>query len=596
MDDSHAYKEVTMMNASRRPCRLGPFCALMLMSGAALAADSVRYSTYLGGSRQDQGQAIAVDALGNAYAVGTTLSTDFPVHGGQGNSPDESMYHPLDSFLTELSPDGSLLFSTYLVAGHHGDFYDDTVQDVAAGPGGRIYATGWIDYGEDIEVFVQAIKPGGGGYFLYLIGERTDQAFAIATDSSGNAYVTGVTSSFWFPTGRPNMVLRGGSDTFIVKLDPRANIVYARLLGIDGSSTRSTGIAVDSAGQVTVTGTVTPGKFPAVNATQPAFGGGASDAFVARLDPSGSALVYSTYLGGGAADQGLSVAVDATGNAYVTGATSSADFPTTAGALQTSLNGDQDIFVAQLDSAGRLVYSTYLGGSGSEQPRALALDSSGAIYLASVTSSGDSPLLDSDNPGCRNGLVARLDLRRSLVVDTACVSGADIQDIAVTPEGSVHVTGRTMGGLLTVNPFQPFHAGQGDAFVTRLELNQPPICSAAFASPATIWPPNGQLVPVSILGVTDPDGDPVILTITGVRQDEPLQGNANAFGIGTPNVSVRVDRSGQGDGRVYHLQFEARDAAGASCAGAVSVCVPHDRRPGAACGDGGALFSSAGAR
>lgn len=582
-----------MMNASRRSCWLGSFCAWMLMSGAALAADSVHYSTYLGGSREDQGKAIAVDAAGNAYAVGTTLSTDFPIHGGRGNNPNENIYRPLDSFLSELSPDGSLLFSTYLIAGHQGDLYGDTVQDIAAGPGGTIYTTGWIDYGEDIEVFVQAIKPGGGGYFTYLIGERTDQAFAIAIDSSGNAYVTGVTSSFWFPTGRPNMVLHG-SDTFVVKLSPQVQIVYARLLGVDGSSARPTGIAVDSTGQVTVTGTVTPWKFPVVNATQESFGGGASDAFVARLDPSGSTLVYSTYLGGGAADQGLSVAVDATGNAYVTGTTSSADFPTTAGALQTSLDGAEDVFVTQLDPSGRLVYSTFLGGSGGEQPRALALDPSGGVYLASITSSGDSPLLDPENPGCRNGMIARLDLRRSLVVDTACLSGADIQDIAVTPEGSVHVTGRTMGGLHTVNPFQPFHAGQGDAFVTRIELNQPPTCSAAFASPATIWPPNGQLVPLSILGVTDPDGDPVSLTITGVRQDEPLQGAANALGIGTPIASVRADRSGKGDGRVYHLHFEARDAAGATCAGAVSVCVPHDRRPGATCGDGGALFNSGG--
>jgi hypothetical protein len=564
-----------MNDSSRKPRLLALLCGLALASGAAQAADPIRYSTYLGGSRYDEGRAIAVDAAGNAYAVGTTLSTNFPVQGGQGNNPNEFPYRPLDSFLSELSPDGDLIFSTYLLAGFQGDLYGDTIEDIALGPGGRLYMTGWIDYGEDVEVFVRAIGPDGGGYTRYLIGEALDQAFSITVDSSGNAYLTGFTTSFWFPSEKPNGILGGGlGDAFVVKLDPRGAVVYVSLLGVGGRASTPAKIAVDSAGQAIVTGTA------------------GSDAYVAKLNPSGSSFVYFTYLGGAASDTGLSVSVDASDNVYVTGTTRSADFQITAGALQTSLNGLEDLFVAKLDPAGRLVYSTFLGGSGSEQPIALALGRSGAVYLASATSSGDSPLLDPDNPGCANALVSRLDLQRSLIVNTACVPGATIKDIAVAPDGSVHATGTAEGGLPVVNAVQPFPAGEGDAFVIRIDLNQPPDCTAASASPATLWPANGRFIPVSIQGVTDPDGDPVAITITSVRQDEPLHGAVNAYGIGAPTVQLRADRDGKGDGRVYRIRFEANDGNGGTCTGTVTVCVPHDQGAGKVCGDGGALFNS----
>ncbi|HEX3554649.1 MAG TPA: hypothetical protein VIA62_15610, partial [Thermoanaerobaculia bacterium] len=111
-----------------------------------------------------------------------------------------------------------------------------------------------------------------------------------------------------------------------------------------------------------------------------------------------------------------------------------------------------------------------------------------------------------------------------------------------------------------------------------------------------LWPPNGWLVPILIFGVTDPDGDPVTLAITAVRQDEPLTraGAPDATGIGTALPSVRADRAGNGDGRVYHISFQARDPQGASCTGMVTVCVPHDQGQGRACGDGGGLFDSIG--
>src|SRR5207249_3319579 len=125
--------------------------------------------------------------------------------------------------------------------------------------------------------------------------------------------------------------------------------------------------------------------------------------------------------------------------------------------------------------------------------------------------------------------------------------------------------------------------------------NTPPDCDAATASPAELWPPNHQLAAVSVAGVTDPDGDPVIITITGVRQDEPVGATCpDATGVGTAGASLRVERLGGGDGRVYQVSFTADDGRGGQCSGAVTVCVPHDQRPRHACGDQGPLFDSTG--
>lgn len=165
--------------------------------------------------------------------------------------------------------------------------------------------------------------------------------------------------------------------------------------------------------------------------------------------------------------------------------------------------------------------------------------------------------------------------------------------------GALTVAGWTTDAdFPVVNAFQPVIA-QGydritaDAFVTRVAFNQPPDCSAAFATPSALWPPDGRLVPVSILGVADPEGDPVKIRVTAIHQDEPLskKGQPDATGLGTAKPSVRASRAGTGDGRVYHLTFTAMDARGATCTGKVAVCVPHDGAK-QACVDGGSAVSS----
>lgn len=131
-----------------------------------------------------------------------------------------------------------------------------------------------------------------------------------------------------------------------------------------------------------------------------------------------------------------------------------------------------------------------------------------------------------------------------------------------------------------------------------VEPNLPPDCSGASASPGELWPPNHKSVPVTIMGVTDPDGDPLQVTVTAIAQDEPVDATGDgstcpdASGVGLDAVSVRAERSGNGDGRVYHVAFQAADRCNAVCTGEVTVCIRHDRRPGGSCGDGGPLYDS----
>ena len=265
------------------------------------------------------------------------------------------------------------------------------------------------------------------------------------------------------------------------------------------------------------------------------------------IDP---VLVYSTYLGGSGGsggDGGTGIAVDAAGQAYVTGATDSTNFPT-ATPFQATFNGHRsDAFVTKLNAAGTsLLYSTYLGGSGSSR-------------------------------------------------------GDGGSGIAVDAAGQAYVTGSTgSANFPTATPFQAALAGGQDAFVTKISdsvTNQLPVCSAAQANPAAIWSPNHQFVPIVVMGVTDPDGDSLTITVTGVTQDEPVtstgSGNTSPDAvIQAGAASVRAERSENGNGRVYQIAFTADDGNGGSCTGAVTVGVPHSQNKGLTPVNDGQIYNS----
>jgi hypothetical protein len=358
------------------------------------------YSTYLGGGGPDEGKGIAVDNQGNVYVAGNAGSFDFPmknaIQGTWGGSGDV--------FLTKLNPTGSaLVYSTYL-----GGNAIDYATAVALDPAGNAYITG-VTFssnfptvnpfqsakGAQQDAFVAKINPSGSAwvYATYLGGNAVDEGYAIAADSSGNAYVTGYTGSSNFPLQSPLRSSNVNSvDAFVTKLNPVGSaLVYSTYLG--GTATDyGTGIAVDSSGSAYVTGIASSNDFPLASPMQPKFGGG-DDAFITKFDPSGSSLVYSTYLGGGSVDDAYALAIDQNGNAWVTGRTNSSDFPLTA-----ALQGTRfafDIFVTEINVSGSArLFSSFLGGNGSEAGRGIAVDSLGNVHITGETTSTNFPVVN----------------------------------------------------------------------------------------------------------------------------------------------------------------------------------------------------------
>jgi len=311
--------------------------------GKTLFIDPVlAYSTYLGGSGTDAAYGIAVDSSGSAYLTGSTNSAD-------ADFPTINSLQPAASgayaFVAKLNPSGSAL----------------------------VYST-------------------------YLGGSVQDQGLGIAVDNSGNAYITGATVSFDFPTMNPLQPANaGGQDAFVTELNPSGSaLVFSTYLGGSGSE-YGFAIAVDSSGSVCVIGnTSSRYDFPVKNPLNIIFDYNefGTKAFVSKFTPLGSDFIYSTYLGGTGSDAGYGVKVDSSGSAYVTGYTSSLDFPLV-NPFQSALGSSADAFVAKFTPLGTLAYSSYLGSGGpnaASAAHAIALDSAGNAYVAGSTSSANFPI------------------------------------------------------------------------------------------------------------------------------------------------------------------------------------------------------------
>jgi len=315
-------------------------------------------------------------------------------------------------------------------------------------------------------------------YSSYLGGNATEYGLGIAVDTAGNAYLTGKTTSSNFPTASALQTISGGgsADGFVTKLNASGSaIVYSTYIGGNGSEAFQ-GIAVDPFGNAYVTGATDSRNFPTAGALQASYGGGSTDAVVVKLNARGSALLYSTYLGGSGQDEGNDIAVDAVGSAYVTGYTASSNFPT-ANPLQAFYGGGiSDGFVTKLNAAGSaLVYSTYLGRAGEERGNRIVVDSSGNAYVAGYTSSSNSPAVNavqSTLRGMYNGTVVKLNASGSALVYSTYLGGGAIDGcygIAVDSAGKAYVTGYTSSNNFpTVSPLQAANGGGYDAFVTKL--------------------------------------------------------------------------------------------------------------------------------
>jgi Beta-propeller repeat/Abnormal spindle-like microcephaly-assoc'd, ASPM-SPD-2-Hydin len=385
---------------------------------------TLSYSTYLGGSSNDYGTSIAVDAAGNAYVTGFTNSTNFPVTSGalQTSCGGGCSGTSTDAFVAKLDATGSsLIYSTYL-----GGSGNDQSNGIALDAAGDAYIVGQT-FSTDFpttpgafqpscrtdcakgDAFVAELNPEGSAliYSTHLGGSAINQGNAIALDAAGNAYVTGYTFSTDFPV-TPG-VIQGSCtcssfpDAFITEFNPSGSaLVYSTYLG--GSNLDiAYAIALDSANDAYITGYTVSDNFPTTGgAFQTTIAANAAG-FVAKLNPTATVLLYSTYLGGSTSITttpcetcATSIAVDESGSAYVTGLTAEANFPITPGAFQSVFKSSpqgHDGFITKLNSTGTgLVYSTFLGGSGDDGGTGISLDSSNNVWIKGNTKSTDFPV------------------------------------------------------------------------------------------------------------------------------------------------------------------------------------------------------------
>lgn len=445
---------------------------------------SADYATYLGGSLNDLGNAIAVDGQGNAYVTGQTRSVDFPVVPGL----QPQLTDGADAFVAKLDPSGShLVYATYI-----GGSRDDAAEGIAVDATGSVYLTGWTNSsnfptrtpiqselagGDDI--FVLKLEPSGEtlAYATYLGGSRDEFSDAVDIDATGHAYAGGWTRSEDFPTAQALQSENAGQqEAFVVKLQPTGEaLAFATYLG-GSQDDRVEDLAVDAAGLSYVAGWTASDDFPTQGAAQPTHAGGGHDAFVASLEANGSELRYATYIGGSGDDGGCGVAVDSSGSAYVSGDTGSPDFPVT-NAFQPDYGGGlYDSFIVKVNPAGSaLMYATYVGGDDMDFGYGMAVDDTGMAYVTGETQSRNFPTRNATQPanhGSWDVAVVKLDPAGGKQVYATYFGGNRTDfaySIAVDPAHNIYVAGWTEStDLPTESALQPSTGGATDAFVLKV--------------------------------------------------------------------------------------------------------------------------------
>ncbi|WP_336247823.1 SBBP repeat-containing protein [Methanothrix soehngenii] len=444
-------------------------------------------ATYLGGSGDDSGLSLAIDSSGNAYVAGYTASTNFPTK----NPLQASNAGSSDVFVAKINSAGpALSYSTYLGGAGY-----DYAKGIAVDGSGNAYVTGYTastnfptknplqaSKAGSNDAFIAKINSAGSAlsYSTYIGGSSDDYGEGIAVDSSGNAYITGYTGSANFPTKNPIQASKAGLwDAFVSKINSAGSaLVYSTYLG-GSSSEYGLGIAIDSSGNAYITGPTYSTNFPTMNPLQ-ASNGGEMDAFVSKINSAGSALTYSTYLGGSFNDFAEGIAVDSNGNSYVTGYTISNDFPTQ-NPIQALKNGSFDAFVTKINSAGSgLAYSTYLGGSGDCFAHGIAVDDMGNAIVTGDTSSADFPTknpVQSSNSGSYDVFVTLIDATGSALSFSTYLGGVYhdyAKGIAIDDSNNAYLTGYTESdNFPSQNPLQAANAGYKDAFVAVISCSDP---------------------------------------------------------------------------------------------------------------------------
>ncbi|MEK7755423.1 MAG: SBBP repeat-containing protein, partial [Acidobacteriota bacterium] len=549
------------------------FVAKVNAAGTALV-----YAGYIGGSGGDFGASIAVDAAGNAYVTGFTMSSEgtFPVTVG----PDPTYNGVWDAFVAKVNAAGTALVYAGYIGGSAEEFGYGIAVDVA----GNAYVTGETEsaeatfpvaVGPDLtlngraDAFVAKVNATGTGlvYAGYIGGSDPDGGHGIAVDAAGNAYVTGITysSEATFPvTVGPDLTYNGDfRDVFVAKVNAAGTaLAYAGYIG-GSSSDFGYGIAVDAAGNAYVTGFTmsSEGTFPVTVGPDLSFNG-YRDAFVAKVNAAGTALVYAGYLGGSGGDYGQAIAVDAAGNAYVTGGTESteASFPVTVGPDLTH-NGTWDAFVAKVNAAGTaLVYAGYIGGSHTDWGRAIALDAAGNAYVAGDTASSEATFPVTVGPdltsnGEKDAFVAKIHGGPLVTLVPPSLSfGNHSVGTTSAPQTVTLTNSGTAPLIISTVTLTGSHPG---------DFNK----TADTCAGATVAPGNTCTMTVTF-GPTALGGRSAALTITDNAPDSPQSVPLSGTGIDTtpPTATVVAPNGGEKlyTGSSYRIEWTASDNVGLS--------------------------------
>jgi len=405
-----------------------------------LTIDPLIYSSYLGGSESDDGQAMAVDPSGNIYLTGDTYSSDFPMSAG---AYDDSFNGVRDIFVTKMSPDGSeLLYSTFVGGGDN-----DVSRGIAVDPSGNIYVTGRSEsvdfpttsgaYSEnhngDCDVIVFKLSADGSEllYSTFVGGSEYEVGYAgVVVDSGGNAYVAGHTNSPDFPTtpgAYDRTYYAAGWDGFAFKLNAEgSDLVYSTYFGgwdYEGART----IAIDSQGNAYLGGDTTSDDFPTSSGAYDETYNGERDGFLLKLNADGSDLIYSSYLGGSDDELVNALTRRGDGSIWAAGYTFSTNFPTSQGTYDEDINGERDFFISRLDRGGsELLYSSFVGGQSTDEAWGVAVEGD-LVYVSGRSTSEDFPVTNGSFDESFNGeidiIILALDTEASELVYSSYVGG-----------------------------------------------------------------------------------------------------------------------------------------------------------------------------
>lgn len=533
------------------------------------------YSTYLGGTRGDVIQGVAVDAEGNVYVAGSTGSLDFPLVDPLQDEFAGGGATIGDIFVSKIDPSGSyLVYSTYV-----GGDTTEVGRSLALDAAGQVYVTG-TTFSSDFPSTAGSFQPECSGQCPFLFKLSADgsrlvystflgrgDGTAVAVDADGQAILTGRTTSADFPVRNAFQPERGGlADAFAAKFNAAgADLIFSTLVGGSGEDNLDAddgGAAVDAAGNIYISGTTDSTDFPVANPVQ-VQNGGEEDAFLVKLNPQGG-LVYSTYLGGSNDDTGQGVAADAAGNAHWIGSTVSDDFPVTPGALQTEPGGGNgDAFVVKIPpQGGALTFATYLGGPGRDNGVAVAVDGQGRIVAGGRAAAGY-PTQDPFRPLVGvDAFVSKLTPDGSGLVYSVPLGGGSSETVlALATRGTtVYAAGDTVSPDFPIlAALQPRTAGGTEAFLAQItdsgtlyfaQFGNGVAGGASAISEILLTNSSSESSSTATLELRDDDGDPlaVNLTVAGDTGGAVPAGPASMLEVTVPPLGlVRISTDGAGD-------------------------------------------------